>query len=157
MNNKRAKSLTGKVQPQEVRDRKSNTLQGRAVTWGDKISEAMTGKTWKQKEPRTKEHKDKLSKANTGHTPSPATLQKMSQAKLGKPPATKGTYKVDGRCYSREDYEKYCEEKSIIPKVVLNAVDIAEKRAKGVLWKDIAEEYGYHKETVRIWYSKNKN
>jgi group I intron endonuclease len=156
VNNKRAKSLTGKVQPREVREKKSNSLQGRAITWGDKISEAMTGKTWKQKAPRTKEHRHKLSEANTGHRPSQTTIQKMSQSKAGKPSATKGTYRIGGKCYSREEYEKYCKEVGVLPKMKLDIVDIADKRANGKLWKHIAEEYGYNKETIRIWYNKNK-
>lgn len=117
----------------------------------------MTGKTWKQKIPRTQEHRDKLSRANTGRKPSQATIQKMSESKLGKPSATKGTHRINGKCYSREDYEKYCKEIGIVPKTKLNLADIEKKRADGLLWRQIAEEYGYNKETIRIWYKKNKN
>lgn len=156
VNRKRAKSLTGRTQPAEVKKKKSTSLQGRVVTWGDKISEAMTGKTWKQKEERTKEHREKLSKANTGHKHSEAAIEKMSQSKKGKPSATKGTYRVEGKCYNREDYEQYCKEQGLVPKVELNLTNITEKRSKGILWKNIAKEYGYNKETIRIWYNKNK-
>lgn len=157
VNSKRAKSLTGKTQPKEVSEKKSRSLQGRVVTWGDKISEAMIGKTWKQKGERTEEHREKLSKANTGYKHSQSTIKKMSQSKSGKPSATKGTYRVDGKCYNREDYEQYCKEQGLVPKIKLNLTDITEKRSKGILWKNIAEEYGYNRETIRIWYNKNKN
>jgi group I intron endonuclease len=157
VNKKRAKSLTGKVQPKEVREKKSTSLQGRVVTWGDKISQTMTGKTWKQKEERTKEHREKLSKANTGHKHSKVTVEKMSQSKKGKPSTTKGTYRVDGKCYSREEYEKYCTQLGVLPKKQLDLNDLTKKRAEGVLWKNLAIEYGYNKETIRIWYNKNKN
>lgn len=156
VNRKRAESLTGKTQPTEVKKKRSISLQGRANTWGDKISEAMTGKTWKQKEERTKEHREKLSKANTGYKHSEAAIKKMSQSKKGKPSATKGTHRVNGKCYSREDYEQYCKEAGVSPKAKLDLIDIASKRSEGVLWKHIAEEYGYNKETIRIWYNKNK-
>lgn len=153
VNRRRARSLAGKVQPKEVREKRSKTLQGRSITWGDKISETMTGKTWKQKEERTKEHREKLSKANTGYKHSQATIEKMSQSKIGKPSATKGTYRVDGKCYSREEYEKYCIQLGIVPKKQLDLNDLIKKRAEGVLWKNLAIEYGYNKETIRIWFN----
>jgi group I intron endonuclease len=160
VNSKRAKSLTGKIQSKEIREKKSKSLQGRQVTWGDKISKAMTGKTWKQKTERTEEHKNKTSQALKGKKKSKEVIEKMSKSKLGKPSPTKGMYKVGGKYYSREGYEKYCKQEGVLPKVELNLIDIAQKRLKGVLWRNIAEEYGYNKETVRIWYNnnlKNKN
>lgn len=157
VNNKRSKTLTGKKQTKETINKRAKTLQGRTVTWGDKISESMTGKTWVQKKPRTKEHRDKLSKANIGHTKSSKTIEKMSKSKIGKPSPTKGKYKIGNRYYTRKEYEIYCKKEKITPKKQLDLIDIENKRKKGVYWKTIAEEYGYNKETVRIWYKNNKN
>ena len=153
VNLKRSKSLTGKTQSENTKQKRSDSLKGRKITWGDKISTAMKGKTWKQKSSRTVEHREKLSKANKGHIKSKETLEKMSTAKKGKSPGNKGKFLYQGKYFTYEEYIKVCKD----PKKPLDLLEIQKLRDRGMLWKDVANIYGYNRETIRIWYNKKKS
>ena len=149
-NAKRAKSLKGKKQTQVTIEKRKEALKDREHTWGDKISESMTGKTWKQSRPRSEEHRQKLSKANTGKTHSKETIAKLSEKQKGKSPGNVGKFKHNGKFY---DYETYCKLVDQ-PRRQLNYDEITKLRDQGKLWREIAELYGYHSETIRHWFKR---
>lgn len=150
VNAKRALSLTGKVQSKEAIEKRKKSLEGREVTWGDKIRESMTGKTWKQSAPRSNEHRMKLSAANKGKEKSLETRKKLSKANKGKSPGNKGKYYHKGKYY---DYETYLT-LSDNPRKILDYEEISKLRTQGELWKDIGPLFGYHPDVVRQWFKK---
>ena len=150
VNAKRAESLKGKQQSEATKAKRRASLEEREHTWGDKISESMKGKTWKQQYPRTLEHREKLSKANTGKTHSKETIQKLSEKQMGVSPGNKGKFFFEGKYYSFEEYVKLTDS----PRKPLEVDAILDLRKQGFYWKEIGEMYGRHPETVRHWFKR---
>ena len=89
---------------EEVRQKQSEALTGREITWADKISKARKGQKVSE------ETKQKISETLTGHEVTEETRAKMSKARKGRKPSDETKDKISktltGRKHSEETKKK---------------------------------------------------